>query len=69
MLEEHLSARQRQALYYFAFAAMGLLVSYNIVGPEQAPLWMDVIANLIGLSGTGTAAAVLRKQRRDGTVE
>lgn len=73
MLEEKLSPRQRQWLYGVGVAAVGLLVTYKIIEPEHAPMWLDMFVNVVGIGApgvaTGTAAVVLNKQRRDGTLE
>ncbi|SDD58122.1 2 TMS Phage Holin (M2 Hol) Family [Mycolicibacterium neoaurum] len=73
MLEKNTTARQRQWLYGVALAAIALLVTYKIIDPAHAPLWLDLAVNVIGLgvptAATGTATVVLKEQRKDGTVE
>lgn len=67
-----LTAAQRQWLYRIAVAAVILLVAYNVIGPEHAPLWLDLAANVLGLglpvAASGTAATKLRGQIKDGTL-
>ncbi|XTP37066.1 hypothetical protein ACORG1_12990 [Mycobacterium sp. TJFP1] len=73
MLEDKTTARQRQRLYLAAVAAIALLVTYKVIDPAHAPLWLDLAVNVIGYGtpavASGTAAAVVKKQREDGTVE
>lgn len=66
---DKLTPARRQQLYYVASAALAILIAYNLVAPEHAPLWLDLAANILGIGGTGTAAVVLKGQRKDGTVE
>lgn len=73
MLENKTSARQRLWLYGSALTAIALLVTYKVIPSEHAPLWLDLVMNVIGIgtptAALGTAAAVLNTQRKDGTVE
>ena len=46
----------RSALYGVALSAVALLVVYNILPGEQAPLWLGVLAALLGI-GTNSLAA------------
>lgn len=73
MLEKNTTARQRQWLYGISLAAIALLVTYKIVDPAHAPLWLDLVVNIVGIgtptAASGTAAVVLKEQRKDGTVE
>lgn len=61
--------KARNWLYGIAFSGLTVAVAYNLVAPEHVPVWLDLAANLLGVGGTGTAAVVLKQQRKDGTVE
>ena len=73
MLEDKTTARQRQWLYGLAVAAVAILVTYKVIDPAHAPLWLDLFINVVGIGtpavASGTAAVVVKKQREDGTVE
>lgn len=72
MLEQLTTPQGRQWLYGIAVVALALLGAYKIVDPAHAPLWLDLIANVLGLgvpaAATGTATLVVRDQRRNGTL-
>ena len=65
----NLTAQQRNWLYGIACALLAVAVTYKLIDPAHAPLWLDLAANILGIGGTGTAAVVLKTQRADGTVE
>ncbi|MGB0971624.1 MAG: phage holin [Mycobacterium sp.] len=73
MLERLTTPKGRQRLYGIAVVAIALLVTYKIVEPEHAPLWLDLAANILGLgvptAAAGTANLVVRDQRRNGTLD
>jgi len=62
------SARARNYFYALSTAFLAVAVSYDLIAPEQLPVWLTLLAALFAISGGGTATAVLAKQRRDGTV-
>jgi len=66
---DKLTAQHRNWLYGVACSTLLVLVAYNLVAPEHAPLWLDLTANILGIGGTGTAAVVLKGQRKDGTLD
>lgn len=59
----------RQYLYSTATAVLALLVGYDIVAPDQVPLWLGFAAAVFAISATSTAAVVVSQQRRDGTLD
>ncbi|MCG7595937.1 hypothetical protein [Mycobacterium sp. PSTR-4-N] len=67
-----LTAEQRQRLYGSAAAVLVLLGIYKIVAPEDAPLWLNLVANILGLGypavASTTATVVVKQQREDGTL-
>lgn len=70
MIEQLTSARARQWGYTLATAALALLVGYDIVAADhQVPLWLGVIAVLLAITATSTAAVVVAEQRRNGTLD
>lgn len=69
MLDKLTTPKARNWLYGIAAAALTAAVAYNLVAPEHVPVWLDLAANILGVGGTGTAAVVLKHQRKDGTVE
>ncbi|MGQ9348968.1 hypothetical protein [Mycolicibacterium gilvum] len=69
MLERITSPAGRQWLYGVCFAALATLVGLNLVDPQMVPLWLDLAGAVLGIGGTGTAALVVSKQRKDGTLE
>lgn len=66
-------AEKRQWVYRSGLAAIALLLGYQIISPEHAPLWADLLANILGFTGATAAAATadrtLKHQRADGTVQ
>ncbi|UGU31398.1 hypothetical protein LT350_00030 [Mycolicibacterium smegmatis] len=65
---DKLTPARRQWLYGVAVSALAVAVLYKVVAPEHVPAWLDLIANILGVGGTGTAAVVLNQQRKDGTL-
>lgn len=69
---DKLTAAQRQWLYRIAVAAIALLVFYNVIGPEHAPLWLDLAVNVLGVgvptAASGTAALKINRQMKNGTL-
>ena len=63
------SARARQYLYAVALAALAFAVGYDWIAPDKLPYWLGLISALLAMGATGTAAVVVRQQRRDGIVE
>lgn len=66
-------AGRRQWLYRCGVAAVAILVAYQVLPTEHAPLWLDLLVNVLGLGGAGAAAATadttLKAQRADGLLE
>ncbi|WP_166905923.1 hypothetical protein [Mycobacterium sp. DL440] len=63
-----LTPERRQWLYGITVAAITVAVGYKAIAPEHAPMWLDLAANVLGISGTGTAGVMLSRQRKDGTL-
>lgn len=66
-------ADRRQWVYRCGVAGIALLVAYKLLPTEHAPLWLDLLANILGVGGataaTVTADRTLRQQRADGVLE
>lgn len=45
-----MSARGRTWLYGVALAVIALLVGYQVLGEEQAPLWVALVTALLALA-------------------
>lgn len=58
----------RQSLYAIASAGLTLLVGYNLIAPEQAPLWLNLIGAIFAITATSTATVAVNRQRADGTL-
>lgn len=69
MLTHVTSPRARQYGYAVATALLALLVGYDIIAPDQVPLWLGFVAALFAIGATSTATLVVRQQRKDGTLE
>lgn len=65
----NLSAQHRNWLYGIACSALAVAITYKLIDPAHAPIWLDLAANILGIGGTGTAAAVLKAQRTQGVIE
>ena len=69
-----MTPQNRQWLYLVstvASALVPLLVAYKVIGTDVAGAWVNVIGVLgaLGTGGAATAAVVLAKQRREGTLD
>lgn len=49
------TAAGRKAIYAVAIAAIALVAGYGIIDPEKIPLWMGLIAALLGVAAPITA--------------
>ncbi|QRY48151.1 hypothetical protein JVX93_16015 [Mycolicibacterium boenickei] len=63
-----LTPGRRMWLYGVTVAGIAVAVGYKAIAPEHAPLWLDLAANVLGISGAGTAGVMLNRQRKDGTL-
>jgi hypothetical protein len=45
-----MSARGRTAIYSVALAVIALLVGYQVLAEEQAPLWVALVTALLALA-------------------
>lgn len=57
MLNEWLTKRRRQYLYAVALMVVPLLVAYDALEPDKAPLWLALAAALLGIAAPATALA------------
>lgn len=63
---DRLMTRQaRKYLYTAAVAAMALLVAYDVISPQSAPLWLALVTAVLGLAAPVTALANLTPQPSD----
>lgn len=60
-----LTMRQRQYLYTIAMMVVPLLVAYDALEPERAPLWLALAAAFLGLIAPATALQNLTPSQRD----
>jgi hypothetical protein len=58
-LEALMTRQVRKYLYGVAMAAMALLVALDTIPGSQAPLWLAVVAAVLGLAAPATALANL----------
>jgi len=61
-----LTPQVRQYLYAVTSTVIALLVGLNVVDAGQTPLWLNVIAAVLGLGSSTVAAVAVSQQRRDG---
>ena len=63
---DRLMTRQaRKYLYTAAVAAMALLVAYDVISAQSAPLWLALVTAVLGLAAPVTALANLTPQPSD----
>jgi hypothetical protein len=55
----------RKYLYTAAVAAMALLVAYDVISAESAPLWLALVTAVLGLAAPITALANLSPRPSD----
>jgi hypothetical protein len=68
MLATLTSPAAREWLYGIALAALAVATFYKIVSADALPLWLALIAGILGIGATGTAAVKVHQQRNDGTL-
>lgn len=59
------SPRTRTYIYTVAVAAIPLLVIAGIIAADEAALWLNLVAALLGLGAAGTATAYRPTKRDD----
>jgi hypothetical protein len=64
-LEAVMTRQVRKYLYGVAMAAMALLVALDTIPGSQAPLWLGVVAAVLGLAAPATALANLTPAASD----
>ncbi len=57
-----LNEQLRLRIYQILVALQALVVGYNVVEPEQATLWVNLISAALGLGGATLAAANTKKK-------
>lgn len=50
-----MNTQQRKALYVAAAAIAAVLVAYDVITGEMAPLWLNLAAALLGIAAPVTA--------------
>jgi hypothetical protein len=60
-----MSRQARKYLYAAAVAATGLLVAYDVITAETAPLWLALAAAILGIAAPVTALANLTPRPSD----
>lgn len=63
---QYLTPQVRQYLYTLTSTVIALLVGLNVVDAGQVPLWLNVVAAVLGLGSSTVAAVAVSQQRRDG---
>ena len=63
---QYLTPQVRQYLYTLTSTVIALLVGLNVVDAGQVPLWLSVVAAVLGLGSSTVAAVAVSQQRRDG---
>lgn len=61
----NLPAVWRRYLYLLTAAAIPILVAYDVVSEETAPLWANLAAALLGTSSAALAVANLTPDKED----
>ncbi len=56
-LGSFLTPEFRSGLYRVALAVLALLAGYKFLGPDEVPLWADLIESILGVGAAGTAVA------------
>lgn len=56
----HIPMEARKWIYMVALAAIALLITYDLLSPEQAPVWSALIAALLGLTAPALALSNLK---------
>jgi len=58
-MDKILNRTNRAWLYGISAAVIALLVGYDIIGGEQAPLWLAVVGGLLGVAAPVVAVTHL----------
>lgn len=61
-------AKQRLYIYAVIAGLLSLLVFYGIITPDAVPVWLGFAGIVLGIAGNATAAAVVSKQIKNGTL-
>jgi len=54
-----MNAKQRAAVYIVAGAVMAILIAYDVVNEAVAPLWLSLVAGVLGIVAPATALSNL----------
>ena len=54
---EYLTKKRRQWIYAVALMVVPLLVAYDALEPDKAPLWLALAAAVLGVAAPATALA------------
>ncbi len=60
-----LTKRRRAYLYGVAVMIVPLLIAYDAVEPDKAPLWLAALAAVLGVAAPATALANLTPEAHD----
>jgi hypothetical protein len=60
-----LSMRNRQWLYGLAMMTVPLLVAYDALEPDKAPIWLAFAAAFLGIAAPATALANISPDEND----
>ncbi len=64
-MDRLITREARKYLYTAAVAAMALLVAYDVISAESAPLWLALVTAVLGLAAPITALANLSPRPSD----
>jgi len=61
----HIPAAYRRWLYLLTIAALPLLVAYDVIAEDVAPLWANLAGAFLGVSAAALAASNVTPDRKD----
>lgn len=64
-MSEWMTARRRAWLYGLATVIVPLLIAYDALDAQRAPLWLALIAAFLGVAAPATALANITPDERD----
>lgn len=57
--------KNRAYIYTLAGVIVPVMIAYNIIEPEQAPMWLAVVAAVLGLAAPVTALSHMTPDDKD----
>jgi len=56
-----LTPAQRRAIYLVAAAVAAVLVAYGLISEDQVPVWLELVAAILGVAAPTVAVANIPK--------